>query len=197
MRRLILMGAGVAAAALVGIASFQLTRPPEQPTAQVASSDIGGPFQLLDQNGRTVTDRDLRGKPSLVFFGFTYCPEVCPTTLTHMSAWLKALGSDADKLNAVYVTVDPERDTPQQLKQYLSAFDPRIRGLTGTPQQIAQIAKEYRVYYQKIPLENGNYTMDHSAMVYMMDAKGRFVGPIGYNEPDAKVLPLLRDLVRG
>lgn len=158
---------------------------------------IGGPFELVDQDGRTVTDRDLIGKPSLIFFGFTSCPEVCPTTLMHMSKWLKDLGSDADKLNALYVTVDPERDTAKQIKQYLSAFDPRIRGLTGSPAAVAEIAKNYRVYSERVPLENGSYTMDHSTMVYMMDAQGTFVGPIRYNEPAADVMPLLRDLVAG
>ena len=106
-------------------------------------------------------------------------------------------GPDGDKLNAFYVTVDPQRDTSEQLKQYLSAFDPRIRGLTGSPDQVAGIAKAYRVYYKRVPLENDDYVMDHSTMVYMMDAKGRFVGPIGYGEPDAQVMPLLRDLVAG
>lgn len=168
-----------------------------QTTKSTGRADIGGPFSLVDQDGRAFTDRDLLGKPTLVFFGFTYCPEVCPTTLLHMSSWLKQLGSDADKLNAVYVTVDPERDTPKQIKQYLSAFDPRIRGLTGTPDQVASIVKGYKAYAKRVPLENGDYVMDHSTMVYMMDESGGFVGPIGYGEPDAQVIPLLRDLVAG
>lgn len=160
-------------------------------------SPIGGAFQLVDQNGRRVTERDLLGKPSLIFFGFTYCPEVCPTTLLHMTKWLKELGPDGDKLNAFYVTVDPQRDTSEQLKRYLTAFDPRIRGLTGTPAQIADVAEKYRAYYKRVPLENGDYVMDHSTMVYMMDGQGEFVGPIGYGEPDVQVMPLLRDLVAG
>lgn len=158
---------------------------------------IGGPFQLVDQNGAKVTDKDLLGKPSLVFFGFTFCPEVCPTTLLHMTKWLKELGPDADKLNVVYVTVDPQRDTSKQLKQYLTSFDPRIRGLTGSPGQIATITKNYHVYSKRVPLENGDYTMDHSTMIYMMDPAGQFIAPIGYGEPDANVLPMLRDLLAG
>lgn len=169
----------------------------DQTGQATGNAAIGGPFQLVDQNGRTITERDLLGKPSLVFFGFTYCPEVCPTTLTHMTKWLKELGPDGDKLNAFYVTVDPQRDTSKQLKQYLSAFDPRIRGLTGSAGAIASVAREYRAYYKRVPLENGDYVMDHSTMVYMMDGRGQFVGPIGYGEPDARVMPLLRDLVAG
>lgn len=170
----------------------------EQSTVRTSgTAAIGGPFRLVDQNGRPATERDLVGKPSLIFFGFTYCPEVCPTTLLHMTSWFKQLGPDADKLNAFYVTIDPERDTAGQLKHYLTAFDPRIRGLTGTPAQVAQIAKAYRVYYKRVPLANGDYVMDHSTTVYMMDAHGNFVGPIGYDEPDAQVMPYLRDLVRG
>ena len=170
---------------------------PTQTTKSTGRADIGGPFSLVDQDGRPVTDRDLLGKPTLVFFGFTYCPEVCPTTLLHMSSWLKQLGPDGDKLNAVYVTVDPERDTPKQMKQYLSAFHPRIRGLTGTPDQVAGAVKAYKAYAKRVSLDNGDYVMDHSTMVYMMDLSGGFVGPIGYGEPDAQVMPLLRDLVAG
>lgn len=188
----------------LGLALFALSAcgQGEQPAAKVTSTpidgpQIGGPFALVDQHGQAVTERALVGKPSLVFFGFTYCPEVCPTTLSHMTSWFKQLGPDGDKLNAFYITVDPQRDTAKQMKQYLTAFDGRIRGLTGTPDAIAKVAKEYRVYYKRVPLANGDYVMDHSTMVYMMDATGRFVGPIGYNEPDAQVMPLLRDLVAG
>jgi protein SCO1/2 len=160
-----------------------------------AAVQIGGPFDLVDQTGRRVTDRDLRGKPSLIAFGFTTCPDVCPTTLAHMTTWLKALGPAGDRLNVVYVTVDPERDTPQQLRAYLSAFDPRIRGLTGSAPAIAQIAREYRVFAQKVPLAGGGYTVDHSAVLYLMDARGRFVRPLGFDQPDAVALPALRRLV--
>lgn len=198
MRRVIpLLAAALGAAAIAGCDRGDQQTRTAPVTRTSGKAAIGGPFSLKDQTGRPVTDRDLIGKPSLIFFGFTSCPEVCPTTLMHMSKWLKDLGPDGDKLNALYVTVDPERDTAAQIKQYLSAFDPRIRGLTGSPAAVAEIAKNYRVYYNRVPLENGSYTMDHSTMVYMMDAQGEFVGPIGYNEPDADVMPLLRDLVAG
>lgn len=145
---------------------------------QVATaSAIGGPFSLLDQNGKTVTDQDIQGRPSIVFFGFTHCPDVCPTALFEMSEIMRALGSDAARVNALFVTVDPERDTPAQMKDYLSSFDPHLTALTGTPEAVAQMLKEYRVYSRKVPTENGDYTMDHTALVYLMDKQGHFVAP--------------------
>lgn len=159
-------------------------------------SDIGGPFTLVDQNGRTVTNRDLLGKPTAMYFGFTYCPEACPTTLAHLTAWMSALGPAADRLNVVFVTIDPARDRPAQLKAYLSSFDPRIRGLTGTEAQVNKVAAEYHVYHRKVALSGGDYTVDHSTAIYLMDAKGRFVEPIGYDAPPAAALASLRRLLR-
>jgi protein SCO1/2 len=147
-------------------------------------------------NGRPVTDKTLLGKPTAIFFGFTYCPEVCPTTMAEMTAWLKALGPDADKLNVVFVSVDPERDTPEQLKLYLSNFDRRIQGFTGTPETIAKTAKAYRVYYQKVATDGGGYTLDHSSAIYLFDAKGRFVEPIGYGGPPERGLDQLKALLK-
>jgi protein SCO1 len=145
------------------------------PIAQTTAA-IGGPFRLTDQDGRTVTDQDLKGHPFLVFFGFTHCPDVCPTTLFEVSEVLRALGPDADKVNALFVSVDPERDTPDKLKDYLGSFDPHLRGLTGQPPAIEAMTKAYRVYVKKVPQEDG-YTMDHTAIVYLMDKDGRFVAP--------------------
>lgn len=138
---------------------------------------IGGPFQLVDQNGKPISDRDLKGHPTLVFFGFTHCPEVCPTTLADISAIMDTLGPDAGKLNAVFITVDPERDTPAVLKDYLTSFNPRLVGVGGNADELAKVAKEYRVYYKKVPLKDGDYTMDHTAIVYLMDKNGQFVAP--------------------
>jgi protein SCO1/2 len=160
-----------------------------------AAIKIGGPFQLVDMGGRPVTEKSLLGKPTAIFFGFTYCPEVCPTTLAEMTAWLKALGPDADKLNVVFVSVDPERDTPEQLKLYLSNFDHRIRGFTGTTEAIARTAKAYRVYYRKVPMDGGGYTLDHSSAIYLFDAQGRFVEPIGYGGPPERGLGQLKALL--
>lgn len=156
---------------------------------------IGGPFSLIDMNGKPVTEKSLLGKPTAIFFGFTYCPEVCPTTLTDMTAWLNMLGPDADKLNVVFVSVDPERDKPEQLRLYLSNFDPHIRGLTGTPDAVAKAAKAYRIYYQKVPQEGGGYTIDHSSSVYLFDAQGQFVAPIPYQSPPDRAVSQLRALL--
>lgn len=166
--------------------------------AQSAASAvrIGGPFRLVDTAGRPVTEKSLLGKPTVMFFGFTYCPEVCPTTLAEMSAALKALGSDADRLNVVFVSVDPERDTPEQMKLYLSNFDRRIQGLTGTPAQVDAAARAYRVYHQKTPLEGGGYTVDHSSAVYLFDKRGGFVEPIAYGTPHDQLVARLRGLAR-
>jgi protein SCO1/2 len=141
------------------------------------ASAVGGPFRLVDGNGQVVTEKDLKGKPFLVFFGFTHCPDVCPTTLFEVSEVFRTLGPDADKAAALFVTVDPERDTPAVMKDYLASFDPHLRGLTGDPQAIEAMLKEYRVYAKKVPLDAGGYTMDHSALVYLMDKDGRFVAP--------------------
>jgi protein SCO1/2 len=153
-------------------------------TGTIASvAPIGGPFRLIDQNGKPVTDRDLKGHPFLVFFGFTHCPDVCPTTLFEVSEVLRNLGPDGARVRALFVTVDPERDTPAVLKDYLSSFDPRLTGLTGDADAIANIAKSYRVYYKKVPTDGGAYTMDHTALVYLMDKDGRFVLPFNIKRP--------------
>jgi protein SCO1 len=159
------------ALALFAAVWFTLPKDVTQP------SSVGGPFTLTDQNGRVISDRDFKGKPFVVFFGFTNCPDICPTTLFEMSEVLKRLGSDAEKTAGLFISVDPERDTPEKLKDYLSSFHPRIFGLTGTPGEIAAVEKEYRVYAKKIPLKDGDYTMDHTAVVYLMDKAGRFVAP--------------------
>ncbi|MCS3731237.1 SCO family protein [Bradyrhizobium betae] len=138
---------------------------------------IGGPFQLTDQHGKAVTDKNLKGKPTLIFFGYTHCPDVCPTSLFEISEVLRAMGKDADKVNAVFISVDPERDTPATMKDYLSSFDPHLEGLSGDPDAIANVVKSYRVYAKKVPTKDGDYTMDHTALIYLMDRDGRFVSP--------------------
>lgn len=140
-------------------------------------SAIGGPFKLVDQNGKQVTDADLKGKPTLVFFGYTHCPDVCPATLFDVSEVLRALGKDGDRAGALFITVDPERDTAPVLKDYLSSFDPRLRAATGDQKSIDAVEKAYRVYAKKVPSDNADYTMDHTALVYLMDKQGRFVAP--------------------
>jgi protein SCO1 len=164
------------------------------PVAQQVAA-IGGPFKLVDQNGKTISDQDFKGRPFLVFFGFTHCPDVCPTTLFEVSEVLRALGPDADRMRALFITVDPERDTPAVIKDYLSSFDPHLSGLTGDPTTIAAVAKAYRVYFKKVPLDQGGYTMDHTAIVYLMDKDGRFVSPFSLKRtPDAAAADLRRYL---
>ncbi|HEX7883731.1 MAG TPA: SCO family protein [Afipia sp.] len=138
---------------------------------------IGGPFRLIDQTGQAVTEKSLIGRPTIIFFGFTHCPDVCPTALFEMSEVLRAMGSDATKVNAYFVSVDPERDTSAVMKDYISSFDPHLKGLTGSPDEIAKVLSAYRVYAKKIPLKDGDYTMDHTALIYLMDRKGNFVRP--------------------
>lgn len=141
------------------------------------ASAVGGPFQLTDHDGKPVSDETLKGKPFLVFFGFTHCPDICPTTLFEVSEILTRLGPDAGKMNALFVTVDPERDTVEKLKDYLGSFHPQLRGVTGSPEALDKMLKGYRVYYKKIPTTGSDYTMDHTALVYLMDKQGRFVAP--------------------
>jgi protein SCO1/2 len=175
---------------VVLIVTGRLSAPGAQ---QIAA--IGGPFKLVDQNGKVVTDQDMKGHPFLVFFGFTHCPDVCPTTLFEVSEIMRALGPDADRTRALFITVDPERDTPAAMRDYLSSFDPHLSGLTGDPATIAAVAKAYRVYYKKVPLDEGGYTMDHTAIVYLMDKDGRFVSPFSLKRtPDAAAADLRRYL---
>ena len=160
-----------------------------------AIAAVGGPFHLEDQNGQPVSDEDMKGRPFLVFFGFAHCPDVCPTTLFEMSEVMRHLGKDADRIGALFITVDPERDTPAALKDYLASFDPHLRGLTGDPAAVNAAIKAYRVYAKKIPLEGGDYTMDHTAAVYLMDKDGRFVAPFNLKRtPEAAAAELRRYL---
>jgi protein SCO1 len=182
---------GFSAAALCVVYAVSLLGPVH---GTAATTQIGGPFTLVDDTGATVTEKNIAGKPYVMYFGYTFCPDVCPTTLLDLSRWIKKLGPDADRLNYVFVTVDPERDTVQSMHAYLSSFDKRIRGYTGTPAEIAQIAKEYRVYYKKVLMEDGGYTMDHSAVLYLMGQDGKLVTVIPFQEDDASAIAKLKNL---
>ena len=156
------------------------------------TSAIGGTFLLTSQDGRTITEKDLLGGPSIVFFGFTHCPDICPTALYDIGQIYSALGADGDKLKVFFLTVDPERDTQELLKTYLSSFDPRITGLTGSVDAVAQAMKVYRAYARKVPLENGNYTMDHTSLVYLMNSDGLFVSSLHFDRPPAELAKEIR-----
>jgi len=158
-------------------------------------SAIGGPFKLIDQDGKPITDQDFRGRPFLVFFGYRHCPDICPITLFEMSEVLRAMGKDADQVNALFVTIDPERDTAAMMKDYLSSFDPHLRGATGDQKAIDAVEKAYRVYAKKVPIGNGDYSMDHTALVYLMDRDGKFVAPFNLNrKPEDAAADLRRYL---
>src|SRR5262245_11417789 len=156
-----------------------------------ASAAIGGPFQLTNQDSRSVSTADLKGRPFLVFFGYTNCPDFCPATLFDMSEVLRALGPDADRLTTLCITFDPERDTPEKLKDYLSSFDPHLTALTGSPEAIAAVTKAYRAPVRKVP-QGDSYTMDHPIIVYLMDKEGRFVAPFSLKRRPAEAAAELR-----
>ncbi len=164
---------------------------------------VGGPFTLVDHDGRARTEADFRGRSMLVYFGFTYCPDVCPTALTAVAQALDRLGPDADKIAPVFITVDPERDLPEQLKEYVRHFHPRMTGLTGTKEQIAAVAKAYRVYYAKVRPQGApgektpedEYTMDHTSITYLMGPDGKFVAHFSHGtEPEAMAARIRRSL---
>ena len=180
-------------AALTLLATLLLLLPGPQPSA--SKVPIGGPFRLTSHEGKAFTDEDLKGKPFAVFFGFTHCPEVCPTTLYDLTQDLESLGKDADRMRVAFITVDPAQDTPELMKTYLASFDPRIVGLTGTEEEIAAVAKAYKVYYRKVPTESG-YTMDHTATILLMDSRGEFYGTSNFQESQEVRREKLRQLIR-
>lgn len=196
-RRLIRSGA-LALATLVAAAVIVYvlgTRGRDAVTAPAGT--VGGPFTLTTQSGAKLSDADLKGAPFTVFFGFTHCPEVCPTTLWEMSEALKALGPEADRLKVLFISVDPARDDPEALARYLQSFDRRIVGLTGSEEEIAAVGKAYRAYWRKVPTGDGDYTMDHTALIYLMNAAGEFVGTIAYEEQADVRIAKLKRLVAG
>lgn len=186
------------AAIAAGLGSWMWLRqdaPRTQGGGLAPIAGIGGPFAMVDQKGRPFTEAALAGKPTAMFFGYTYCPDVCPTTLLEASTWMKELGPDADRLRVVFVTVDPERDTPEKLDQYLASFDPRFVGLSGSRAETERMLKAYRVYARRVDDKSGSYTMDHTAAVYLLDAQARFVGVINFQEQTDKALVRIRQVL--
>ena len=156
----------------------------------------GGTFELVDHNGKAFSSASLAGRPYALFFGFTHCPDVCPTTLVEMSNHLAALGPDADRLKVVFVTVDAERDTPDHLRAYMASFDARIVGLTGSEAQIAEAARGWNAHYDKFTDKDGSITIVHSAHVYLMDADNRLAATLNFQEPEAEQLAKLKTLLK-
>jgi len=183
---------------IIGAGAFlvlSLHETPRGAAGTLLASAIGGPFRLVDQNGKTVTDADLKGKWSLVYFGYTHCPDACPTALNDIAIALDELGPQRSAVRPVFVTVDPERDTPAVLKSYVTAFDAPILALSGTPEEIAQAAKGYRVYYAKHPEAGGDYSMDHSSVIYVMDPEGRFTASFTQENSPEEIAERLKKLL--
>jgi len=196
--RFVLVAVLLAGLVILGVGAFlalSLHETPRGAAGTLLASAIGGPFRLVDQNGKTVTDGDLKGKWSLVYFGYTHCPDACPTALNDISIALDGLGPKRDAVRPVFITVDPERDTAEVLKAYVTSFDAPIMALTGTPEEIAQAAKEYRVYYAKHPEAGGDYSMDHSSVIYVMDPEGRFTASFTHENTPEDIAERLKKLL--
>jgi len=187
---LMLAPAGVLGVGLLGAGSWLALHREE------AGVPIGGPFRLQAADGREVTDADFRGRWMLVYFGYTHCPDACPTALQDMANALDTLGPEAKKKVAVlFITVDPERDTPAVMRDYVTAFDAPITGLSGTSEETAAVAKAYKVYYAKHPKAGGDYDMDHSSVIYVMDPRGRFVANFTHETAPDAIAAKLRTLM--
>lgn len=186
----------LAVLALVAAGAIYLGAGVLRDKAQSVAS-IGGPFALASTRGGVVDSKDLAGKPYAIFFGFTHCPEVCPTALYEMSSLLAKLGDDARDFRVFFVTVDPERDTVESMRDYVANFDPRIEGLVPTLEQLPKLASDFRVYYAKQPTSDGSYTMDHTALVFLMDGTGAFSGTMAYEEAMDMREAKLRRLLAG
>jgi protein SCO1/2 len=192
MMRSILVGILVLMAAGVGFITFQWYR------TMNGSEPFGAPFTLVDQKGAAITEAAFRSQPTAVFFGFTHCPEICPTTLFELDGWLKKLGDEGKDIRAYFVSVDPERDTPDVLDAYVSNVSDRITGITGSPEKIAAMTKSFGIYSKKVPLDGGDYTMDHTASVLLLAKGGDFAGTIAYGEnPDTAIAKLKRLATEG
>ena len=197
-RRFLLIAGALAGFVILGTGAFlalALQGTPRGVAGTALAGAIGGPFQLIDQNGKTFTDADLKGKWSLVYFGYTHCPDACPTALNDISIALSQLGPKRDAVRPVFITVDPERDTPESLKAYVTSFDAPILALTGTAEQVAKAAKGYRVYYAKHPEAGGDYSMDHSSVIYVMDPQGRFTASFTHESAPEQISERLKKLI--
>jgi len=195
--RIILWIAVVLLTGVLGFLTFQLTSSQQA----IADKPFGVPFELVAQDGKPITEKAFQDKPTALFFGFTHCPEVCPTTLFELNGWLEKVDPDGSRINAYFVSVDPERDSPELLQQYISNVSKRITGISGDPQKVADMVKGYKVYARKVPVDekdpNGEYTMDHTASVFLLDNGGRFSKTIAYGEDADSAVKKLQSLIGG
>jgi protein SCO1/2 len=178
----------VLAAIMAGLFVWLLTQVNSERTV-LSDKPFGVPFALTRQDGAPITEQAFRGKPTALFFGFTNCPEICPTTVYELSGWMNKVDPDKTKLQAYFISIDPERDTPEALKTYLTNVTDRVIGISGDPAKVEAMARGFKVYFKKVPTDpakpNGDYTMDHTASVFLLDKEGRFTGTIAYGEnPD-------------
>jgi protein SCO1/2 len=210
LRSSLLLGCALIAAGAAGFALFEIMKPdstrgPASPasagsvsagSASTAPISVGGPFALTDHTGKRVTEADYRGRVILVFFGYTYCPDVCPATLNNISDALRLLGDRADEVAPLFISVDDGRDDLKRMAEYVAAFDRRVVGLVGSAEEIAAAAKAYRIYYAKREREAPNdYLMDHSAYVYVMDRDGRYVTHLRATDTPEKIAETVRPLL--
>jgi protein SCO1/2 len=189
----------VVLAALMAGLFFWLWREASNQTKTLAEAPFGVPFSLTRQDGQPISEQAFRGKPTALFFGFTHCPEICPTTVYELTGWMNAVDPDKSKLQAYFVSIDPSRDTPELLGTYLSNVTDRITGISGDPKKVEEMARGFKVYFKKVPSDpaqpDGEYTMDHTASVFLMDKEGRFVGTIAYGENAETAQQKLKNLI--
>lgn len=194
--RIVLWSVTLAVVATLGIVSFGW-----QNETTTSEAPYGVPFQLVDQKNNEITEAAFREKPTAIFFGFTHCPEICPTTLYELDSWLEEADPSGDKISAYFVSVDPEKDTAELLDLYVGNVSKRITGITGAPKEIAEMLKGFNVYFKKVPLEasepNGDYTMDHTASIFLLKNGGRFKGTIAYGENPETAIQKLKNLIKG
>lgn len=190
----------IAVFALAGVLVW-LTLEVTQQKQDLAEGPFGVPFRLVAQDGSAITEQAFREKPTALFFGFTHCPEVCPTTLFELNGWMHKVDPDGTKLNGYFVSVDPERDTPEVLGLYISNVTDRIKGISGPSADVLAMVKGYKVYAKKVPVDaadpDGDYTMDHTASVFLLDKGGRFAGTIAYGENPEAAEKKLANLIKG
>ena len=186
--------------ALAGVLAW-LTLEVTQSKQELAEAPFGTPFQLVAQNGQPITEKAFQDKPTVLFFGFTHCPEVCPTTLFELNSWMHKVDPDGTRLNGFFVSVDPERDTPELLGQYVANVTDRVKGISGPPDKVNEMIKGFKVYAKKVPVDEsnpaGDYTMDHTASVFLLDRGGRFAGTIAYGENPEIATKKLENLIKG
>lgn len=192
-RRVVLWGALAVGAIALGLGTRLFYDRMED--GAVGLADLGGAFELVDHDGAPITQAAFEGRPSALFFGFTHCPEICPTTVYEIETWMQDLGPDADEFRAFFVTIDPERDTPGVLKEYLEYQSDRVMGVTGPPRDVLAMADDWRVYYNRVPLEEGDYTMDHTSLVYLLDEDGQYADLIRYGEERESAVAKIRALL--